>query len=131
MAYSPVVSSDTLASSVSTLNTAFDLLLGLSHSATAPSSPEAWQPWLDTTPSNSTLKVRNAANSAWIPMHWLETNSGPICSDGTNTVKLVPPTLTAGYTLTLPDSAELPSGADKRYVLVASDGTLSFSATTP
>jgi len=131
MAYSPITSSDTLASSVATLNTGFDLLLGLSHSATAPSAPEPWQPWLDTTPSNSTLKIRNAANSAWIPVHWLEANSGPICSDGTNTVKIIPPALTAGYSMTLPDSAELPTGADKRYVLVDANGTLSFSAATP
>jgi len=131
MAYSPINSSDTLASSVETLNTAFDLLLGLSHSATAPSAPEPWQPWIDTTPSNSTLKVRNAAGNAWIPIYWMETASGPMCSDGTNTVKVIPPALTAGYTLTLPDSAELPSGAAKKYVLVDSSGVLSFSASTP
>lgn len=131
MAYSPVVSSDTLASSVATLNTAFDLLLGLSHAASAPSSPEPWQPWIDTTTSNSTLKTRNAANNAWIPVYWMETKSGPICSDATNTVKILPPTLTASYTITLPNSSELPSGSDKRYVLVDASGVLSFSASTP
>ena len=131
MAYSPVVSSDTLASSVAPLNTAFDLLLGLSHASTAPSSPEPWQPWLATPPSNATLKTRNAANDAWIPMYWMETKSGPICSDATNTVKILPPTLTASYNITLPNSSELPSGVDKRYVLVDASGVLSFSASTP
>jgi hypothetical protein len=46
-------------------------------------------------------------------------------------VKIIPPALTAGYSMTLPDSAELPTGADKRYVLVDANGTLSFSAATP
>ena len=57
MAYSPIASSDTLAASVAKLNDAFDLLLGHSHGPTAPSSPEAWQSWLDTTTSNSTMKL--------------------------------------------------------------------------
>lgn len=131
MSYAPVNSNNSLASSVADLNTAFDLILGLSHGASAPSSPESWQPWLDSTSSAATLKIRNAANSAWVPVHHLETQSGPIASDGTNTVKMIAPaSLTAGYTMTLPDSAELP-GSGLRYVLVDSNGTLSFSASTP
>jgi hypothetical protein len=131
MAYSPVISSDTLADSVAKLNTAFDLLLGMSHAATAPTAPEPWQPWLDTTTSASTLKIRNAANSGWIPMHWLEGQSGPVASDGTNTVKIIgPASLTASYTLTLPNSTELP-GSGTRYLLVDSAGTVTFSATGP
>lgn len=131
MAYSPIVSSDTLADSVAKLNTAYDLILGLSHGPLEPAASEAWQPWLDTTTSASTLKIRNAANSGWIPTHWLETQSGPVASDGTNTVKIIgPASLTASYTLTLPNSTELPSSGN-RYLLVSSTGTITFSATGP
>ena len=131
MVYAPVISSDTLAASVSKLNDAFDLLLGHSHGSTAPSSPEAWQSWLDTTTSNSTMKIRNATNDGWISTHWLESPSGPIAGDGTNIVKLLAPaSLTASYTLTLPNSTELPSSGTK-YLLVDSTGTITFSATGP
>ena len=125
MAYSPVNSSDTLADSVATLNGAFDLLLGLSHGASAPSSPEAWQPWLDSTSSAATLKIRNGSNNGWIPVHHLETQSGPIASDGTNTVKILgPSSITTSYTLTLP--AALPSSGTK-YLKVDSSGTISLT----
>ena len=131
MAYAPINANNSLASSVDVINGALDLILGLSHSTTAPSSPEAWQPWLDSTSSAATLKIRDGANGSWIPIHHLETQSGPVASDGTNNVKiLAPSSLTAGYTVTLPDSAELPSSG-LRYVLVDSNGTLSFSASTP
>ena len=125
MAYSPVNSSDSLADSVATLNSAFDLLLGMSHGASAPSSPEAWQPWLDSTSSAATLKIRNGGNSAWIPVHHLETQSGPIASDGTNTVKIRgPSSITTSYTLILP--AALPSSGTK-YLKVDSSGTISLA----
>ena len=126
MVYSPIKSSNTLASSVSDLNTAFDLLLGFSHSGSAPGSPEAWQPWLDSTSSSATLKIRNGANNAWTSIHHLETQSGPIASDGTKTIKMIAPSsITTSYTLTLPDSAGLPSSGTK-FLKVDSSGNLSF-----
>ncbi len=131
MAYNPVNSSSTLADSVSDLNDAFDLLLGLSHSSSAPSSPEAWQPWLDSTSSAETLKIRNGANSAWLSVFSLGSTTGPIASDGSDTIKILAPSgLSASYTLTLPNSTELPSSGH-RYVLVDSSGNLTFSATGP
>lgn len=129
MAYEPINGSDTLADSVATLNGAFDLLLGLSHSSTAPSSPEPWQPWLDTTTNATTLKLRNGSNDAWIPVHHLESQTGPVATDGTDTIKiLTPSSLTASYTLTLPDSSALPSSGTS-YLKIDSSGTVSVSAT--
>lgn len=126
MAYSPVNSSQTLAASVADLNNAFDLLLGLSHSSSAPSSPEAWQPWVDTSTNAHTLKIRNNANNGWISVFDLEDQSGPICSDGTNTIRIVAPSsITSSFTLTLPNSAELPSSGTK-FLKVDSSGTISL-----
>lgn len=127
MPYTPVDANNTLAASVSDLNDAFDLILGFSHSSSAPSSPESWQPWLDTTTSANQLKIRNSANDAWIPVYHLESQSGPIASDGTNTVKIIgPSSLTASYTLTLPDSSSLPSSGT-RYLKVDSTGAISLT----
>lgn len=127
MAYNPVNSSDTLADSVTTMNDAFDLLLGLSHSATAPGSPEAYQPWLDSTASSNTLKIRNGANNAWLPVYHLEATTGPVMTNGTNTIKLLAPsTIAASYTLTLPNSTDLPSSGT-RYLKVDSSGAISFT----
>ena len=127
MAYAPVNGNNTLAASVADLNNAFDLLLGLSH-GTSVGSPEAYQPWIDTTSSATQLKIRNGGNSAWVPVHWLESQSGPIASNGTQTIKLIAPATSAGsYTLTLPNSNELPSSGT-RYLKVDSAGNLSFTA---
>ena len=132
MTYEPVNSSNTLAASVADLNNAFDLLLGLSHGSTAPSSPESWQPWLDSTTSAATLKIRNSANDAWIPVHRLESQSGPVLADGTNTINLVAPSaIGTSYTLTLPPESQLPDTSGNFYVLVDRQGSLSFSATGP
>jgi hypothetical protein len=60
-------SSDTLAASQSTINTNFANLQNLFRSATAPASPVAGQLWLDTS-SGNVLKIRNAANSAWVSL---------------------------------------------------------------
>ena len=86
---------------------------------------------MDTTSSATTLKIRDGSNSAWKPVYYLESQSGPIASDGTNDVKIIAPSsLSASYTLTLPNSTELPSSGT-RYLLVDSSGNLSFSATGP
>lgn len=60
-------SSDTLAASRSTINTNFANLQNLCRSATAPASPVAGMLWLDIS-SGNVLKIRNAANSAWVTL---------------------------------------------------------------
>lgn len=69
-------STDTLSASRSTINTNFSVLQNLFRSATAPTSPVAGQLWLDTS-SGNVLKIRNAANSAWVTLFTnTETASG-------------------------------------------------------
>lgn len=50
----------------SDLNNALAAIVGLNSGATEPSTPFAYMLWVDT--SSNTLKMRNAANSAWIQL---------------------------------------------------------------
>lgn len=61
-----LATSDTLTASRATLNSNFAALQNLFASASAPASPVAFQLWLDTSTTPDSLKMRNAANSAWI-----------------------------------------------------------------
>ena len=57
---------DTLTATRAVLNSNFAALQNLFASGTAPASPVAFQLWLDTSTTPDTLKMRNAANSAWV-----------------------------------------------------------------
>ncbi|MFQ5350022.1 MAG: hypothetical protein ACE5EG_06240 [Thermoanaerobaculia bacterium] len=48
------------------LNNALQALVSLSAGATAPSTTYAYMPWLDISATPWVLKIRNAANDAWI-----------------------------------------------------------------
>lgn len=56
------------------INDALAALFSSNSGATAPSTTVAYQPWGDT--ANSVLKIRNAADSAWIAMGYLNQSSG-------------------------------------------------------
>ena len=58
--------SGTLSADRSTINSNFAALQNLFASASAPASPVAFQLWLDTSTTPDSLKMRNAANSAWV-----------------------------------------------------------------
>lgn len=62
--YSPLAGSDLFADSFTKLNNSDDTLRSNHSGTTAPTSPIAHQFWVDT--ANGLLKVRNAANDAWI-----------------------------------------------------------------
>ena len=130
MAFNPVNSSTTLADSVADLNNAMDDIVGCFHGSSQPSAPESYMLWADTTLSNATLKIRNGSNAGWIPLYWMESQSGPIASNGSNDIRIVAPSSTTTYTLTLPTASQLPSSGN-HYLLVDSSGNLSFSATGP
>jgi len=62
-----IVSGDTVNAALLTRSVAnFAALQNFFRSGTAPASPVAGQPWLDTSTTPDSFKVRNAANSAWV-----------------------------------------------------------------
>lgn len=61
-----LLSTGTLSADRATLNANFAALQNLFASGTAPASPVAFQLWLDTSTTPDSLKMRNAANSAWV-----------------------------------------------------------------
>lgn len=68
------------------LNTALQALVSNSSGTTAPSTTYAYQFWVDTSGGSPLLKMRNAANSAWITMAQVDlTNFGylPLATGGT------------------------------------------------
>ncbi len=69
-------STDTLASSRADINANFAALQNNFGSASAPASPVAFQWWLDTSTTPDSLKMRNAANSAWVTILADVTSSG-------------------------------------------------------
>ena len=71
-----LATSDTLAASRATLNANFAALQNLFASGTAPASSVAFQLWLDTSTTPDSLKMRNAANSAWVTILADVTTSG-------------------------------------------------------
>jgi hypothetical protein len=60
---------------VGDMNAALDALLTNNSGSSAPSSPEAYQFWLDTSGTNKLLKQRNGSNNAWIIVGWLDVNN--------------------------------------------------------
>ena len=102
MPYNPVTPSDPLSTSVGDINTAFDSLSTTFASASAPGTIQAFTSWIDTS-GTDTLKTRNSGNTAWVSTHQLGTQTGPILSDGTDTITMQSPaTIGTSYTLTLP-----------------------------
>lgn len=71
-----LATSDTLAASRAIINANFAALQNLFASGTAPASPVAFQLWLDTSTTPDSMKMRNAANSAWVTILADVTTSG-------------------------------------------------------
>lgn len=55
-------------------NAALATLLSLYSGSSAPTSPVAYQWWVDTSTTVKTLKIRNAANNAWVILGFLNGN---------------------------------------------------------
>ncbi len=106
-----LATSDTLSASRATINANFDELQDNFASATAPASPVAGQWWLDTSGSPRVLKMRNAANSAWIT--------------------IIPNADTTGGGLERIISVPVPIGTisatDNKYLWIAGPGTVTIS----
>lgn len=106
-----LATSDTLAASRATINANFAALQNNFGSATAPASPIAGQFWLDTSGSPRVLKMRNAANSAWIT--------------------IIPNADTTGGGLERVLSVSVPIGTlsatDNKYLWIAGPGTVTIS----
>ena len=62
----PLLSSGTPSADFVKLNDAAESLRTLHSSGTAPAAPVAFMLWLDTSTTPDTLKMRNAANGAWV-----------------------------------------------------------------
>ena len=60
------IPNDTFPTTRTNLNTSFNAAFQNNAGAVAPTSFEAYTPWLDTSVSPAVLKIRNAANTAWI-----------------------------------------------------------------
>ena len=102
MPYSPVTPSDPLSTSVGDINTAFDSLSITFASASAPSTIQAYSNWIDTS-GTDVIKVRNTGNTAWVNMYQLGSQTGPVLSDGTDSITIQSPaTIGTSYTLTFP-----------------------------
>lgn len=102
MAYNPVTPSDPLSTSVGDINTAFDLCSTMFASATAPATIQAYSNWIDTS-GTDVIKVRNSGNTAWVNVFQLGSQTGPVLSDGTDSITIQSPaTIGTSYSLTLP-----------------------------
>lgn len=64
----------------SDLNNALSAIVGLNNNATAPTTTFAYMLWIDTTAG--VLKLRNAADSAWITVPWAIANSNQVDING-------------------------------------------------
>lgn len=82
------------------INNALAALAGMSSGATAPATTFPYQPWADT--ANDRLKIRNAANTAWIEALILSTGA-PVVSSSTHGVQDFRLTLTSGVAVTTSD----------------------------
>lgn len=65
-----VIADGTGAQVLTAINNALDTLKTVHSGATAPGSPSAYQLWADTTAG--VMKMRNAANTAWLPIFRLD-----------------------------------------------------------
>jgi hypothetical protein len=102
MAYTPITPSDPLSTSVGDINTAFNLCSTMFASATAPGTIQAYSNWIDTS-GTDVLKIRNAGNTAWVNIYQLGSQTGPVLSDGTDSITIQSPaTIGTSYSLTLP-----------------------------
>lgn len=95
----------------SALNNALDTLVTLNSGASAPSTTFAYMWWADTT--TGLLKIRNAANSAWITV-------GPLASIGLGMLLNSSVSKTGAYTVV---------AADKGLAILASNGSWTLTLT--
>jgi hypothetical protein len=106
-----IISDQSAASLRADLNNALSAIVSLNSGATQPSTAYAYQPWADTT--TGLLKIRNAANNAWITLGTLSaTNLGLLSlAGGTLTGALLANAAGAAATPSLcPDSADTNTG---------------------
>lgn len=75
-----VVDNDTGAATRADINVQFGALVSSNSGATAPSTTFAYQTWADT--ANDLMKIRNAANSAWITLYTLSDPSATATQEG-------------------------------------------------
>ena len=102
MPYNPVTPSDPLSTSVGDINTAFDSLSITFASSSAPSTIQSYSSWIDTS-GTDVIKIRNTGNTAWVNMYQLGSQTGPVLSDGTDSITIQSPaTIGTSYTLTFP-----------------------------
>jgi len=122
MAYTPVTPSDPLSTSVGDINDAFDKLSKGFAGGTAPATIEAYSQWLDTSGSD-TIMIRNSGNTSWIPVYLFDSQTGPIMSDGTDTITLcAPSTIGTSYSLKMPAD----QGGSNQYLKNDGSGNLSW-----
>ena len=122
MAYNPITPSNPLSTSVSDINDAFDKVSKGFAGSTAPSTVEAFSHWLDTS-GTDTIKIRNSGNTSWIPLFLFDAQTGPILSDGTDTITLCAPTaIGTSYELKMPAD----QGGTNQYLKNDGSGNLSW-----
>ena len=90
------------------LNLALEAIASQNSGATAPSTTLAYQFWADTTAG--ILKVRNAANNAWINLFTLASVNGGLLSLAGGT--MTAPLILANGTAALPSLATVGGGVD-------------------
>lgn len=74
----------------SALNTALQALATCSSGSTAPSTTYPYQMWQDTSSSPAVLKMRNAANSAWVTVGvWGESSLFSIFTNGSERLRIL------------------------------------------
>ncbi len=79
-----VISNQTFPATRSDMNNAFQALASTSQGTTAPSTIYAYQFWLDTNATPWLLKMRNAANDAWITIMRVEDSDNSASIDAAN-----------------------------------------------
>jgi hypothetical protein len=115
-----VIANGTGAAVRSDLNDALAALVSNSSNATAPATTYAYQWWADTT--TGLLKIRNAANSAWVTV-------GTLASTNLGLASLAGATFTGDVILGTTTALELPDGTTGERPGTPANGMIRYNTT--
>ena len=119
-----VIDNQAGAATRSDLNNALAALISNNSGATAPPTTYAYQPWADTT--TGLLKIRNAANSAWITIGTLaSTNLGLLALSGGSMTGLL--TLAAGANIASAATVDLTAATGNSPRIIGTVATSAFT----
>lgn len=115
-----VIANGTGAAVRSDLNDAFSAIVSQNSGATAPSTTYAYQWWADTT--TGLLKIRNAANNAWVTV-------GTLASTNLGLASLAGATFTGDVILGTTTALELPDGTTAQRPGTPVNGMIRYNTT--